>query len=190
METKIKRLSIFDLDGTFLDTYSSDKGKLLWKEEFGFDWPFKGWWGRPESLDSRIYFQKNPDKNTGIGLEKNIFDVNPITKTVLAYNEEITKPETKVILLTGRHLGVGKLVTKLLNEKGFEFHDYIYKTGNLDTHLFKVDTFDKLIEQYPDLEEITIWEDRDEHVDIFNEWAWLPRLDLKITIHHITDGVN
>jgi hypothetical protein len=189
MKDKIKRISIFDLDGTFLDTYSSDNGKSLWKEKFGFDWPFKGWWGRAESLDSRIYFQKNPDAHIK-GLDENIFEANPITKTVSSYGEEISKPDTKVILLTGRHLGVGKLVTKLLNDKGFKFDDYIYKTGNLDTADFKLEIFDKIIAEYPDLEEITIWEDRDEHVDIFNEWAWLPRLDLKITIHHITDAVN
>jgi len=189
METKIKRLSIFDFDGTLLDTYSSDKGKLLWKEKFGFDWVFKGWWGRAESLDSRIYFKKNPDAHIN-GLNENIFEAKPITKTTLAYNEEINKPDTKVILLTGRHLGIGDLVTKLVNEKGFEFHDYIYKTGNLETHEFKLEIFDKLIHQHPDLEEITIFEDRDEHVDIFNEWAWLHRFNLKINIHHITDAVN
>ena len=88
VDDTIKRIVIFDFDGTLIDTDTPESGKTLWEKEFGFEWPFKGWWGRAESLDSRIYFQKDNKLMPGVkemGLKKNIFDNEPISKTLSAY---------------------------------------------------------------------------------------------------------
>jgi len=191
VDDKIKRIAIFDFDGTLIDTDTPESGKALWQKEFGFEWPFKGWWGRPESLDSRIFFQKNlmpePDLNEK-GLERNIFDNNPIAKTLSAYKEQSARPDTLTILLTGRHAGVGSLVTDILNEKGIKFDDYLYKTGNLDTADFKVEVLTKLVNNNSGLEEMEIWEDRDDHLPIFQSWA--NKQKIKVTVHHITDATK
>ncbi len=192
IDETIKRIAIFDFDGTLIDTDTPESGKPLWQKEFGFEWPFKGWWGRPESLDSRIYFENNPklggDINKELGLSKNIFDNNPIPKTLSAYKEQSSRPDTMVLLLTGRHAGVGKLVTDILNSKGLKFNDYIYKTGNLDTADFKIEVLDKLVNNNPILEEIEIWEDRDDHLPVFQDWA--SKQKLKVIVHHITDATK
>lgn len=188
----IKRIAIFDFDGTLIDTDTPESGKTLWEDEFGFEWPFKGWWGRPESLDSRIYFEKNKDKLSsdvyGKGISKNIFENNPILKTLQAYREQSSRSDTIVILLTGRHSGVGNLVTEILNSKGLKFDDYIYKTGNLDTADFKVEVLNKLVSNNPGLREIEIWEDRDDHLPIFQAWA--NNQHFKVLVHHITDATK
>jgi hypothetical protein len=191
VDNKINRISIFDFDGTLIDTDTPESGKALWQQEFGFEWPFKGWWGRPESLDSRIFFQKDPKLMPGVkekGLEINIFDNNPIAKTLSAYKEQSARPDTLTILLTGRHTGVGQLVTDILNSKGIKFDDYIYKTGNLDTADFKVEVLNKLVSNNPDLKEMEIWEDRDDHLPIFQSWA--NEQPFKVIVHHITDATK
>lgn len=187
IHTNISRISIFDLDGTLLDTDTPESGKKVWLDTFGFEWPFKGWWGRPESLDSRIYFKKN-NIDSKLGLSKNIFDNEPIKTTLSAYNKESSRPDTFNILLTGRHSGIGWLVTNILNDKGFKFDEYIYKTGNLDTADFKVGVFDKLIELNPNLIEINIWEDRNDHLPVFKEWGLKQKIE--VNVHHITDATK
>ena len=188
----IKRIAIFDFDGTLIDTDTPESGKPLWQDEFGFEWPFKGWWGRAESLDSRIYFEKNKDKLSpevyGKGISKNIFENNPILKTLQAYREQSSRSDTIVILLTGRHSGVGNLVTDILNSKGLKFDDYIYKTGNLDTADFKVEVLNKLVSKNPGLQEIEIFEDRNDHLPIFQAWA--NNQNFKVLVHHITDATK
>lgn len=191
VDDKIKRIAIFDFDGTLIDTDTPESGKPLWFKEFGFEWPFKGWWGRPESLDSRIYFQKDNKLMPGVkekGLKKNIFDNTVIAKTFSAYKEESSRPDTMTILLTGRHSGVGNLVTNILNNVGITFDEYIYKTGGLDTADFKIDVLNNLANQNPDLEEMEIWEDRDDHMPIFQSWA--NKQPFEVTIHHITDATK
>jgi hypothetical protein len=204
VDEKIKRIAIFDFDGTLIDTDTPESGKTLWQQEFGFEWPFKGWWGRPESLDSRIYFEKNGSKLIeGLtkeftadeiekiiqkGLNKNIFDNAPITRTLAAYKEQSNRQDTLSILLTGRHTGVGNLVTDILNSKGLKFDDYIYKTGNLDTADFKIDVLTKLVSNNPDLKEMEIWEDREDHLPIFQ--AWGEQQPFKVIVHHITDATK
>ena len=191
VDDKIKRIAIFDFDGTLIDTDTPESGKALWQKEFGFEWPFKGWWGRPESLDSRIYFQKDNKLMPGVkemGLKNNIFDNAPISRTLTAYKEQSSRPDTLCILLTGRHAGVGQLVTDILNSKGITFDDYIYKTGNLDTADFKIEVLNKLATNNPDLQEMEIWEDRDDHLPIFQAWA--NKQPFEVTIHHITDATK
>jgi len=192
LDNKITRVAIFDFDGTLIDTDTPESGKALWQQEFGFEWPFKGWWGRPESLDSRIYFEKNKDKLSSDvyvkGISKNIFENNPILKTLEAYGKQSSRSDTMIILLTGRHSGVGNLVTKILNSKGLKFDDYIYKTGELDTADFKINILNRLVDSNPNLEEIEIWEDRDDHLPIFQGWA--NKQSFNVIVHHITDATK
>ena len=54
-EDQITKLSVFDFDGTTVDTGMPDTHKIIYKEKTGEDWPHKGWWGRPESLDTNIF---------------------------------------------------------------------------------------------------------------------------------------
>jgi hypothetical protein len=205
LDNKITRIAIFDFDGTMIDTDTPNSGKPLWKKEFGFEWPFTGWWGRPESLDSRIYFENKTNELTDVltkkglkpdeieeiiqkGLSRNIFDNNPISSTLTAYGEQSERGDTMTILLTGRHTGVAELVKSILDSKSIHFDDYIYKTGNKETDEFKKIILNQLVSKYPDLQEMEIFEDRIDHLPVFQKWA--NEQKFKVIVHHVTDAKN
>lgn len=60
MKSKVYRF--FDFDGTLIDSPMPDEGKIIWKDKKGFDYPYLGWWGRPESLDLSVFDIKANDK--------------------------------------------------------------------------------------------------------------------------------
>ncbi len=201
VDSNIKRILIFDFDGTLIDTDTPESGKALWFEEFGFDWPFTGWWGRPESLDSRIYFEKNKDKLSpelyNKGMSKNIFTNVTISSTISDYDNETTsnidgkkikRSDTLTILLTGRHSGIGYLVGEILKDRKLTFDEYIYKTGNKETDEFKKEILTQLANKYTGLQEMQIWEDRNDHIPVFKAWA--NQQPFKVIIHHVTDATK
>jgi len=204
VDRTIKKIAIFDFDGTLIDTDTPESGKPLWLKEFGFEWPFTGWWGRPESLDSRIYFKNNGDKLIEQltkklnydeieeiihkGLNKNIFKNETITSTLKDY-EQVKDKDTLTVLLTGRHSGVGDLVTSILDSKRITFDDYIYKTGKFsETHVFKEHILNDLVNIYPQIEKLEIWEDRDDHLPIFKRWGG--KQSFEVIVHHVTDATK
>ena len=61
-----------------------EEGEKIWKEKTGTDWPYSGWWGRPESIDPEIFHI-------------------PLNQWVYRkYLEAVSDPENFVILATGR----------------------------------------------------------------------------------------
>ena len=52
---QIRKVSIYDFDGTLIKTPEPELGKKIWKEKTGEDYPHKGWWGKRESLDIDIF---------------------------------------------------------------------------------------------------------------------------------------
>ena len=51
----MKRLAVFDFDGTLFDSPEQEDGMRIWSQKTGQQYPHKGWWGRRESLDSDIF---------------------------------------------------------------------------------------------------------------------------------------
>ena len=166
MEKKINKIAIFDLDGTLIDTPLPETGKVEYKKKTGKDWPHKGWWGQADSLDIEV------------------FDMPVITDVVNDYNKMVKEPNTLVVLLTGRLEKLRPQVEKLLASKGLKFHKTLLSTGG-STDTFKLKTLDMLVKEYPD-SEIHMWEDRLEHIPIFEEWGKKNSLEGKITGFEIT----
>ena len=149
---KITKLSVFDFDGTLVDTPLPDYGKAEYKKKTGEDWPFPGWWGQPLSLNQKI------------------FDMPTIPMVQSAYKKEKSKPNTNVIMLTGRMSKLGDYVKHILDSKGFEFDEYHYNRGG-STEVAKIKTLEDLLSRYPDVQVVEMWDDRDEHIPIFQEWG-------------------
>ena len=97
--------------------------KIIYKEKTGEDWPHKGWWGRPESLDM------------------NIFDFKAIPEVKSAYTIERQRPNTMVISLTGRRPKLSNEVEAILNANGYVFDKYLYNYGK-DTLSNKIEQID------------------------------------------------
>jgi hypothetical protein len=132
-----KKLSVFDFDGTLVNTPLPEEGKKEYKEKTGEDWPHAGWWGQPMSLDS------------------NIFDIDIIPSVIRDYLKEVRESDTMVVMVTGRMI---------------KFHEYHFNKGG-STESAKKKTFDQILLQNPSIKEVELWDDREEHIPIFQAWG-------------------
>lgn len=157
--TKITKVSVFDFDGTLIDTTMPDEGKKLWKEKTGEDFPHKGWWSKRESLDL------------------NIFPNNAFDDMKSEFNKAKSEPNTFVALCTGRITPLTNQVKAVLAKHGFKFDDVIltgdnrFNNGANNTLTFKINYLNSLQKQFPNLEEIEFWDDRKIHEQSFKTWG-------------------
>lgn len=149
---KFKKLSVFDFDGTLIDTPTKETGVIKYKEKTGQEWPYQGWWGRPETLDVEIFDM----------------DIVPSVKT--AYDIERKSPETMVIMLTGRIPRLRHLVEGILDMFGFKFDGYYYNMGG-STDVSKIKTITEILDKHKSIVEVKMWDDRTEHIQIFKDWG-------------------
>lgn len=166
----ITKISIFDFDGTLMDTPHPEEGKKEWEEFTGKKYPHIGWWGKPESLDDVV------------------FDIQPIESTVSDYKKEMSNPDTMVIMLTGRLPHQSEQIEELLALHNINFDEYHYKS-NGDTLTSKINTIKSLLHRYPNVTEIEMWEDREPHALSFEQWGKDNNINLNVNLvgsDHIT----
>jgi hydroxymethylpyrimidine pyrophosphatase-like HAD family hydrolase len=157
---EIKKLVCFDFDDTLCNTVQHDDGKVIWREKFGVEYPHRGWWSKPESLD---------------------MDIFPVTVNPYVYQEylkAVSDPDNYVILATGRIEKLRPEVEAILDNLNLAF-DAVYLNTGGDTFTFKRRLFEKLISKI-DPQEFIIYDDRYEHLEEFEKWA--KTIDCRITI--------
>jgi len=158
---KYRKLISFDFDATLFHTALEDEGKTIWKEKTGEKWPYVGWWSKPETLDTTI------------------FDT-PLNRPV--YNEylnAVSDSDNFVILATGRIEKLRPQVEAILNKNNLSFDGVFCKIGPGDTFYFKTKLFERLIDDLkPD--EFVMYDDREEHLVEFKEWAKTMSCDVTI----------
>jgi len=147
-----KKLSVFDFDGTTVDTGVPETHKPIWKEKTGTEWPYKGWWGRKESLDMNIFdFPAKPDVKSD-------------------YQKERGNSDTMVVSLTGRRPKLKDEVKAILDANGYRFDRYLYNYGS-DTLSNKLEQLGDLLDEFPSIKSVKLWDDRDEHIPTFEQWG-------------------
>ena len=142
-----KRLICFDFDDTLFHTPLPEIGKEVWKEKTGTEWPHRGWWGKPESINDEI------------------FDIPKNEWTYQKYLEAVADPDAYVILATGRLdkvPGMRDNVEKILRDNNIEF-DEVHLNWGSDTFIFKCKKLK--------VDELKFYDDRAEHLPKFIEWA-------------------
>ena len=148
---KYKRLITFDFDDTLFKTPLPDVGKVQWEEYTGEKWPHRGWWSKPESLNMEI------------------FDI-PLNKPIYKqYLKSISDPSNYVVLATGRIEPLRGEVEDILNVNEITF-DEVHLNPGADTYDFKKNLFFRLINELRP-EEYIMFDDREEHLVRFREWA-------------------
>ena len=152
MDKKISKIAIFDFDQTLVSTPTPERGKEIYEDKTGTPWPYYGWWSKKESLDLEI------------------FDIPVVDEVIKDYHIEKQNDETLVVMLTGRLSKLSAEVEKILAEKGLEFDEYHYNKGG-STDVAKMKTMESLLEKYPTVTEIQQWDDRLEHIPIFEQWG-------------------
>lgn len=148
------KLISYDFDKTLFLTPEPNEGKIRWKEKTGLDYPHRGWWGRIESLDTEIFM---------IDVNKKVYNQYLIDKK---------DPNNMIILATGRLENVPKMresVEKILYKYNITFHN-IYLNHGINTFNFKIKLFERLIKKH-NIEEFTMYDDREEHIAKFVDWA-------------------
>ncbi len=157
---KYKKLVCFDFDNTLCNTMGPDQGKVIWKEKTGENWPYVGWWSKPETLDFKV------------------FDT-PLNKPVYSeYLKAVSDSDNFVILATGRIEKLRKEVEKVLNKYNLSF-DGVFLNNGGDTFTFKRKLFERLISELQP-EEFIMYDDREEHLVDFKEWAKTMPCDVTI----------
>ncbi len=146
------KMSVFDFDGTLIDTPLPDTGKDIYQQKTGKEWPHAGWWGRAESLDT------------------DVFEMPVIKDVIKDYNIEAKTEGTLVVMLTGRIKRLESQVKNVLRTKNLVFDDYIFNNGG-STDVSKIKSLNALLEAHPTIEMVEMWEDRLAHVPIFEEWG-------------------
>ena len=146
---KITKIAIFDFDGTLVDTELPITGKQKYLDKTGKEWPHQGWWGKAESLDT------------------DIFETPLVEMVKEAYDTIKLEDETLMVMLTGRMIKLQTHVEKILEEHGLEFDEYHYNKGGA-TEIAKMKTMDMLLDKFPEVDEIVLFDDRLEHIPIFS----------------------
>jgi hypothetical protein len=149
---EIKKLTIWDFDGTLVDTPLPEEGKKIYKEKTGKEWPHAGWWGQPLSLDMSV------------------FDMPTVPSVIADYEKEKAKPDTMTVMLTGRMVKLGDLVKKILADKHLTFDEYHFNRGG-STDIAKIKTMEDILRRVNTIREIHMWDDREEHIPVFQAWG-------------------
>lgn len=138
----IKKLVAFDFDGTLIDSPEKESGKVEWSEKTGQQYPHIGWWGRPESLNL------------------DIFDIKPFSNVLNILKKEVANPESYVIILTSRMEKLRPQIEAVLNKN----HIHVDKIDMKRAESDKGKKILRYIEQFPDLQEIDVYDDRDSDI--------------------------
>lgn len=133
----MRRLVIFDFDGTLIDSPEKEIGMKTWEEKTGQPYPHVGWWGRKESLDT------------------NIFDIKPFPNVLAELENEKNIPDTSVVILTSRMEKLRPEVENILNLNNIVVDDVLLKRGGEG----KGDVIMNILRYNPDLKEIIVYDD-------------------------------
>lgn len=148
----MKKLYIFDFDGTLMGTpIDTPEDRQKWSDYHKTEWPYIGWWGRIESMD------------------ENVWDIKPIDDVVNDYNRVINEPNSMVIMITGRIHKLKEKVMFFLKKYNLVFDHYLFNKGG-ETSRDKIKQITELLKQHPTIKHIEMWDDRDSHIPIFNDW--------------------
>lgn len=167
-----ERLVCFDFDDTLFHTPGPELGKDIFSEKTGKDWPYIGWWSKHETLDTDIF---------EIPLNKWVND---------KYIKYLKDPKTKMIVATGRLnkvKGMRENIEKIFEKNQLEFQEIHLNWGG-DTLDFKKKLFEQKLDE-AEYEEFIIFDDRQEHLPHFENWADKMSKIKKISIT-IVDVVN
>jgi len=147
----IKKIVVFDFDGTMCFTPNPEDGKKIWLEKTGTVFPYPGWWSKKETLDLNIFH----------------IPVNPFVYK--KYLEAVADDETFTLLATGRIVRLQKQVETVLNSHNLSF-DLVACNNGRDTLSFKIKLFEGLINKY-NPKVFTMYDDRHDHLVEFEKWA-------------------
>ena len=149
-----KTLYSFDFDDTLCHTPDHIEGKKQWETITGLSWPYNGWWGKAETLDTDVFYVP---KNEWV---------------YQRYLDAVADEDAYLIMATGRLrkvVGMRENIDKILNQHNLSF-DEVHLNWGGDTYKFKTTLFEEMIEK-TGCDHFVMYDDRHEHLVKFEEWA-------------------
>jgi len=133
----MRRLAVFDFDGTLIDSPQKEEGKKQWEKVKGEKYPYDGWWGRKESLDT------------------DVFNIKPFPHVLAQLEKEKATPDTAVVIITSRMEKLRPEIEKIMDMYSIVVDDVLLKRGNEG----KGDVILKIKNYNQDLKEIVVYDD-------------------------------
>lgn len=141
----ITKLVIFDFDGTISNSPKPEDGIEQWEKVKGVKFTHDDWWGRPESLDTKV------------------FDFKFFPKVVNILNKEKSNPNTLVMILSSR---IEKLRPYIKN---------ILKQNNVSVKLLELKTDERtkgekvldFINKFPTIKQVDVYDDRNKEIKTY-----------------------
>jgi hypothetical protein len=165
----MKRLAVFDYDGSLIDTPEKEIGKKIWSEKTGRPFPYQGWWSRKESLDT------------------NVFNIKPFPNVLAQLKKEQATPDTSVIILSSRMEKLRPEVENILDLNNIVVDDVILKYGNEG----KGDVILRIADHNQDLKEIVVYDDfMDRDAGKIAEYTKIKDMlspDIKYTLYYVNN---
>ena len=149
-------IHLFDFDGTLFRSPEPPPG-----------WSGKSWWVYPGSLGPPCV-PESPGADWWV------------TSVVSQARKSISDPDVWAVLATGRKDSVFRWrVPELLKEGGLSFDEVHLTTG--DTLSFKKALLLKLMQKFPFVERVRLWDDRTTHITEFQTLLEKTGIDFEIT---------
>ena len=131
-----------------------------------------GWWGRKETLLPPIFGRYEGDRL--------VYPQESLNQEMAAKVREFHEdPEVLSVLMTGRHNGMRKdqrhICELILESYGLNFDRYYYLEGFMPTLRWKCGTIDKILDEFPTIQKVVMYEDRPDHVSEFCDFLKLRR---------------
>lgn len=139
------KLHVYDFDGTL---FRSPEKPSWWEG---------GWWGNLNSLSPPCV----PERPSIDWWNESV---------VSAAKQSIANPDVLAILVTGRIRKFSLRLKDLLAQVGLHF-DEVHLSNGGSTDAFKMRVIKNLLDEYPSIRGVSIWEDRPQHLRAFSDWV-------------------
>jgi len=144
----IRKLEIFDFDHTVMSTVNEEYGKRTWEQLAGEPFPDPDYYKSTHSLDIRL-----PHKPKWEIVDR--VDVSLRDRSILT------------ILMTGRKTHLKSDIIELCDHYNIRFQKYFCTPAHIPTLEYKLKKLAYLIDEFSDVTEVEMWDDRHHHADAF-----------------------
>lgn len=165
----VKRLVVFDFDGTLINSPLPENGKVMWSNYYKRDYPYIGWFSKKESLDL------------------NVFDIKPLESTYNEYLKEKNCQDTIIIVMSNRLERLRNEIRLVLNKNNITVNeiDLNRDNDNKGQRLFRY------IKKFPTISEIVVFDDRDSDLESYeNVMPILAEKNINIIINKVFNSEN
>ncbi len=142
----ITEVFLFDFDGTLFHTPCLKEGIALYKQLTGKDWPHKGWWASPESLQPPLVTYPGP--------------------AIEDFRSHLGRANSKTFILTSRIDKTREPLIKIAQHASIFSERVLMKPSDtrVPGYVYKGNAVKNLLSEFPNVTRIKFWDDKEENL--------------------------